>query len=200
MADVDAKTVMALRKRTGAPMMDCKRALAEAKGDMERAVEILRKKGLQQADRKAEREAKEGMIFSYIHHDAKLGVLAEVACETDFVARNEQFQEFGKDLCLHIAAMRPRYLTREEVTPQDIEKERNFQLERTREQMAGKPEQVIEKAVDGRMNKFFEEHCLLDQPWVKGDKQTVEAVRKELVGSLGENIQIRRFTRMELGG
>ena len=200
MADVDAKTVMALRKRTGAPMMDCKKALIEATGDMEKAVDILRKKGLQQADRKADREANEGMIFSYIHHDAKLGVLAEVACETDFVARNEQFQQFGKDLCLHIAAMRPRHLSREDVTPQDIEKESNFQLERTREQMAGKPEQVIEMAVDGRMNKFFGEHCLLDQPWVKDDSKTVEGARKELVGSLGENIQIRRFNRMELGG
>lgn len=200
MADVDAKTVMDLRRRTGAPMMDCKRALREAKGDTERAVEILRKKGLQQADRKADREVNEGMIFSYIHHDQRLGVLVEVACETDFVARNEQFQQFGKDLCLHIAAMKPRHVTREEVTPEDIEKERSFQLERTREQMAGKPEQVIEKAVDGRMNKFFEEHCLLDQRWVKDDAKTVEGVRKELVASLGENIQVRRFTRMELGG
>ena len=200
MADVDAKTVMALRKRTGAPMMDCKKALIEAKSDTEKAVDILRKKGLQQADRKADRAVKEGVIFSYIHHDAKLGVLAEIACETDFVARTEQFQQFGKDVCLHIAAMRPRNLSREDVTPADIEKERNFQLERTREQMAGKPEQVIEKAVDGRMNKFFEEHCLLDQPWVKDDNKTVEGARKELVGSLGENIQIRRFSRMELGG
>ena len=200
MADVDAKTVMTLRKRTGAPMMDCKKALIEAESDMEKAVDILRKKGLQQADNKADRDVKEGTIFSYIHHDGKLGVLAEVACETDFVARNEQFQQFGKDLCLHIAAMRPRYLNREEVMPADIEKERNFQLERTREQMAGKPEEVIEKAVEGRMNKFFEEHCLVDQRWVKDDNKTVEGARKEIVGSIGENIQVRRFVRMELGG
>ena len=200
MADVDAKTVMALRKRTGAPMMDCKKALIEAEGSTDKAVDILRKKGLQQADHKAGREAKEGMIFSYVHHDAKLGVLAEIACETDFVARNEQFQQFGKDLCLHIAALNPYHLSRQEVTSEDIEKERTFQLERTREQMAGKPEQVIEKAVDGRMNKFFEERCLVDQPWVKDDTKNVEGARKELVGSLGENIQIRRFQRMELGG
>ncbi len=200
MADVDAKTVMTLRKRTGAPMMDCKKALIEAESNMEKAVDILRKKGLQQADRKTDRDVKEGTIFSYIHHDGKLGVLAEVACETDFVARNEQFQQFGKDLCLHIAAMRPRYLNREKVMPAAIEKVRNFQLERPRVQMAGKPEEVIEKAVEGRMNKFFEEHCLVDQRWVKDDNKTVEGARKEIVGSIGENIQVRRFVRMELGG
>lgn len=200
MAEIDAKTVMALRKRSGAPMMDCKKALQEASGDVESAVDILRKKGLQSADKKADREANEGLVFNYNHHDGKLGVLAEVACETDFVARNEDFQAFGRDLCLHIAAMSPRYLDREEVSAEDIEKERNFQLEKAAEQMAGKPAEVIEKAVEGRMKKFFAEACLMDQPWVKEDGKSVEEVRKELIGTIGENIQIRRFVRLQLGG
>ncbi len=200
MADIDAKTVMALRKRSGAPMMDCKKALQEADGDMEKAVDLLRKKGLQSADKKASRDANEGLIFNYNHHDGKLGVLAEVACETDFVARNEDFQAFGRDLCLHVAAMAPRYLNREDVSSEDIEKERNFQLEKAAEQMAGKPEEVVEKAVEGRMKKFFAESCLMDQAWVKDDSLTVEEVRKNLVGTIGENIQVRRFFRLQLGG
>lgn len=200
MADkIDAKKVMELRRRSGAPMMDCKKALQEASGDDEKAMDILRKKGLQNADKKADREVKEGTVFSYMHHDNKLGVLAEVACETDFVARNEEFQAFGRDLCLHIAAMRPRFLTREDVSSEDIEKERNFQLEKAREQMAGKPDEVVEKAVEGRMKKFFAETCLMDQPWVKEDSQSVEEVRKNLVGHIGENIQVRRFVRLQLG-
>ena len=197
--DIPAKTVMSLRKRTGAPMMDCKKALAEADLDEEKAVDILRKKGLQSADNKAARDANEGVVFHYIHHDHKLGVLAEVACETDFVARNEQFQEFGRDLCLHIAAMKPRFLNRDEVNESDIEKEREFLTAQAAEQMAGKPQEVIDKAVDGRMKKFFSEHCLMDQAWVKEDKKSVEDVRKELVGHIGENIQVRRFVRMQLG-
>ena len=200
MAEIDAKTVMALRKRSGAPMMDCKKALQEASGNVDAAVDILRKKGLQSADNKASREAKEGLVFNYNHHDGKLGVLAEVACETDFVARNEDFQAFGRDLCLHIAAMTPLYLNREEVSEADIEKERAFQLEKAAEQMAGKPPEVIEKAVEGRMKKFFAESCLMDQPWVKDDGKSVEDVRKELIGTIGENIQVRRFVRVQLGG
>ena len=199
MAEIDAKTVMALRKRSGAPMMDCKKALMEAEGSEEKAIEILRKKGLQSADRKAGRDVNEGVIFSYMHHDSKLGVLAEVACETDFVARNEDFQAFGRDLCLHIAAMAPKFLDRESVDAESIEKERSFQIEKATEQMVGKPEEVIEKAVDGRMNKFFAETCLMDQPWVKDDSMNVETVRKNLVGKIGENIQVRRFVRMQLG-
>ncbi|MCB9871868.1 MAG: elongation factor Ts [Planctomycetes bacterium] len=197
--DIPADRVMALRKRSGAPMMDCKKALAEAEGDEGKALEILRKKGLQSADQKASREVKEGVIFHYIHHDSKLGVLAEVACETDFVGRNEMFQAFGRDLCLHIAAMRPRFLNRDAVSEADIEKERVFLTEQAAEQMAGRPQDVIDKAVEGRMKKFFSEHCLMDQPWVKDDKKTVEQVRVDLVGHIGENIQVRRFVRMQLG-
>jgi elongation factor Ts len=199
MADIDAKTVMALRKRSGAPMMDCKKALQEAAGNEEKAFELLRKKGLQSADKKADREAKEGLVFHYMHHDGKLGVLAEVACETDFVARNEDFQQFGQNLCLHIAAMAPRFLNRDDVSSEAVEKERDFQLEKAREQMAGKPEEVVEKAVEGRMKKFFSDVCLMDQAWVKEDSKTVEEVRKGLVGHIGENIQVRRFVRLKLG-
>ena len=199
MAEIDAKTVMTLRKSSGAPMMDCKKALIEADGDMGKAQDIIRKKGLQSADAKASRDVTEGVIFHYLHHDKKLGVLAEVACETDFVARNEEFQAFGKDLCLHIAAIKPRFLDREQVSEDDIENERKFLTEQAAEQMSGKAQEMIDKAVDGRMKKFFSEHCLMDQPWVKEDKKSVEEVRRELVGHIGENIQVRRFVRLQLG-
>ncbi len=184
---------------TGAPMMDCKAALQETGGDIEKARDELRKKGLQTADAKAGRESSEGTVFSYVHHDGKLGVMAEVTCETDFVARNEDFKEFGKKLCLHIAAFTPRFLTREEVDESVLAKEREIVTEQTRQQMAGKPDAVIEKAVDGRMGKFFSENCLLDQNWIDDDKASVEETRKGLVGKIGENIQIRRFVRMKLG-
>ncbi len=200
MADIDPKTVMALRKKTGAPMMDCKAALIEANADMEAAVDVLRKKGLKTADDKASRDAAEGLVFSYVHHNGRLGVLAEIACETDFVARNEEFVQFGNDLCLHIAAMSPKYLDSTEVDAAAIEKEKALLVEQAQEQMAGKPDEVIEKAVEGRMKKFFSEFCLLEQPWVKDDKMSVEQMRKDLIGKIGENIQIRRFVRLELGG
>ena len=199
MADIDAKTVMALRKRTGAPMMDCKAALKEVGGDMDKAVDVLRKKGLQSADAKAGREAAEGRVFSYIHANGRIGVLVEVGCETDFVARNEEFEEFGKELCMHIAFADPIGLTREDVPAEVVEKERTILIEQAREQMAGRPDDVIEKAIEGRLEKFFAARCLLDQPWVKEEKKTVEQVRKEKVARIGENIQIRRFARFELG-
>lgn len=199
MGQIDAKTVMALRKMTGAPMMDCKAALAETGGDMDKARDVLRKKGLQSADSKADRDSSEGTVFSYVHHDGKLGVMAEVTCETDFVARNDDFQDFGRKLCLHIAAFGPRFLVKEEVDAAVLEKERQFVLEQTQEQMAGRPDDVVQKAVDGRMGKFFAENCLMEQPWVEDDKQSVEQVRKTLVGKIGENIQVRRFVRMKLG-
>ncbi len=200
MAQIDAKTVMALRKRTGAPMMDCKAALIEAEADMDRAADLLRKKGLQTADAKAGREATEGRVFSYVHHNDKLGVLVEISCETDFVARDEEFEQYGKDLCLHIAAFGPKYLSADDVDEGAIAKEREILVEQAKETMAGKPDEVIKKIVEGRMQKFFSEQCLLEQPWVHDDKQSVEQVRKEKVGRIGENIQIRRFVRIELGG
>ncbi len=201
MADIDAKTVMALRKQTGAPMMDCKAALQEVGGDVDAAVQALRKKGLQTADKKADRDAAEGAVFSYVHHNGRLGVLVEIACETDFVARNEAFQQFGKDVCFHVAAMNPESLTREEVSSDTLAKERDILTAQARETMEGKPDEIIEKAVEGRMKKFFAERCLMEQPFVKDDAdRDIETVRRELVGKIGENIQIKRFTRFELGG
>ncbi|MCC6781288.1 MAG: translation elongation factor Ts [Planctomycetes bacterium] len=200
MAVIDAKMVAALRKRTGAPMMDCKEALVETDGDMEKAVDVLRKKGLKAADARGERDATEGQVFSYVHHTGKLGVLVELGCETDFVARNEEFKAFGRDVCLHVAAFRPRYLAQQDVPAAEIERERSIVLEQTATQMAGRPKEVIEKAVDGRMSKFFAELCLLEQPWIHDDKKTTGAVCKELVAKIGENIRLRRFVRMELGG
>ena len=199
MTEIDAKTVMALRKKTGAPMMDCKSALQEAAGDMDKAVDVLRKKGLKAADSRGDREATEGQVFSYVHHNGKLGVLVEIGCETDFVARNEQFQAFGHDCCLQVAAMRPRYLSRDQVEAEAVEREQRVLAEQVAEQMKGRPADVVQKAVDGRMQKFFAEQCLLEQEWVKEHGKTVTEVVKELAGKIGENIQIRRFAMLELG-
>lgn len=202
MANIDAKTVMELRRMTGAPMMDCKAALIEAKGDTEAAVGVLRKKGVKTAEGKAGRKATEGRVFSYVHHNGRIGALVEVACETDFVARNDEFLQFGKDLCLHVAARKPKCVSREEIDPQLLDKEREILMAQSRETMKGKPEEIIKKAVEGRLDKFYAEHCLLDQVFVKdeGSGATVEQVRKEKVGRIGENIQIRRMAYLELGG
>ena len=199
MAAIDAKMVGALRKRTGAPMMDCKAALAEADGDMDKAVDVLRKKGLQTADNRSDKDAAEGQVFSYVHHNGKLGVLVEVACETDFVARNEEFREFGADLCLHVAAMNPAYLNAEEIDEESLARERQILVDMTRAQMDGKPDDVIEKAAEGRLKKYLAERCLVDQPFVKDDKKSVGEALKELAGKIGENLQLRRFVRVELG-
>lgn len=202
MADIDAKTVMALRQRTGAPMMDCKKALQETGGDADKAVDVLRKKGLQTADKASSRDVAEGRVFSYIHHNMKLGVMVELACETDFVAKNADFEEFGNGLCLHVAAMNPKYLSPENIGEAEVAKEKSFLIDQAKEQMAGRPDEVIEKAVEGRLKKYLAEQCLVEQPFVKADdsKTTVEEARKALVGKIGENIQIRRFVRLELGG
>ena len=202
MANIDAKTVMELRKMTGAPMMNCKAALVESGGDIEAAVAVLRKKGLKTAEGKAGREATEGRVFSYVHHNGKIGVLVEVACETDFVARNEEFLQFGKDLCLHVAAYRPKYVDREQMDPAVLAKEREILTAQARENMKGKPQEIVDKAVEGRLEKFYAEQCLLDQVWVKdeGSGANVEQVRKTMVGRIGENIQIRRLVFLELGG
>ncbi len=200
MTQIDAKTVMALRKQTGAPMMECKAALTEAGGSMDKAADILRKKGLQSADSKSGRDVAEGTIFHYVHHNGKLGCLAEVACETDFVARNEEFQQFGKALCMSIAANNPKYLAQDEVDEAALAKEKAFLIEQARETMADKPDSVIEKAIEGRVKKYLAEICLMDQPWVMDSSMTVEDARKAIVGKIGENIQVRRFSRLELGG
>ncbi len=199
MVDIDAKMVMALRQKTGAPMKDCKAALTEAGGDETKAIEVLRKKGLKAGEGLAGRSASEGLVCSYVHHNGRIGVLVELGCETDFVARNEEFQVFGKDVCLHIAAMRPKFLDRDSIDPAFLETERRIYTEQTQQQMQGRPADVIAKAIEGRVQKMFAEVCLVDQPWVKDGALTVTQALKALAGKIGENLAIRRFHRMELG-
>ena len=193
---VDAKTVMKLRQMTGAPMMDCKKALAEVGGDLDKAVEHLRKLGLKAAEKKASRSVGEGRVFSYIHHNGKIGVMVEILCETDFVARSDDFKEFGNQLCQHVAFHDPKWLTREEADPEVVEKERAILKEQV---PADKPEQVKEKILEGKMKAFFAQNCLLEQPFVHDDKITVEQKRQQMVGKLGENIRISRFVRFQIG-
>jgi elongation factor Ts len=193
---IDAKMVKDLREKTGAPMMDCKEALTESNGDLEKAAEYLRKKGLKTADKKASRETSEGLVGSYIHHNGLVGVLVEVNCETDFVARNEEFQALVHDLGQHIAAAKPLYLDREEVPADVLAKEREI----IAAQIKGKPDNIVEKIVDGKINKYFQENCLLEQPFVKDDSKTILDLVKELIGKLGENMKIRRFARFDVKG
>ena len=194
---VSAQMVKELRERTGAGMMDCKSALAEAGGDLEKAIDALRKRGLAAAAKRAGRVAAEGLVTSYIHAGGKLGVLVEVNCETDFVGRTEEFQELVRDVAMHVAAADPRYVRREEVPAEALERERAI----FREQAAasGKPAPVIEKIVEGKLEKFFAESCLLEQPFVKNPDQTVGQLVQEKVAKIGENIQVRRFARFKLG-
>jgi elongation factor Ts len=184
-----------LREKTNAPMMDCKKALEESNGDLEIAVDILRKRGQIVALKKAGRCAKEGVICSYIHTNSKLGVLLEVNCETDFVARSEDFKQFVKDVSMQIAATSPSYVTREEVPAHILEREKNV----LKETVKGKPENVMEKIVQGKLEKFYSEVCLLDQFFVKNDKITIKEYLNELIGKIGENILIRRFVRFQVG-
>ncbi|MEM7387813.1 MAG: translation elongation factor Ts [Verrucomicrobiota bacterium] len=195
MADISAKLVKELRDKTSASMMKCKEALKEAGGDLEKAETILRKKGIEGADKKAGRSAKEGVIASYIHLQGKVGVLIEVNCETDFVAKNDSFRDFVKDITLHIAAAQPICVSREEVDPAVVEKEREIFAE----QVKGKPENIIDKIVDGKMNKYYSTVCLLEQGFVKDPDQTIEQLVKSKVAELGENILIKRFTRYAVG-
>jgi elongation factor Ts len=184
-----------LREKTNAPMMDCKKALEESSGDMEIAVDILRKKGQVVALKKAGRCAKEGVVGSYIHSNSKLGVLLEVNCETDFVARNEDFKQFVKDVSMQVAATSPSYVSREEVPAHILEREKNV----LKESVKNKPENVVEKIVQGKLEKFYSEVCLLDQPFVKNDKITIKEYLNELIGKIGENILVRRFVRFQVG-
>ena len=193
---ISAAQVRELRDMSGAPMMDCKKALTESDGDLEKAGEWLRKKGIAKAAKKADREAGAGLVSSYIHHNGRVGVLLEVNCETDFVANTDQFKEFCKGISLHIASMNPLCVAREEVPAELVEKERAILLETVDK---SKPEEIQQKMVDGRMGKFYAEQCLLEQPFVMDDKKSVEQHRAETVGTLGENIQIKRFVRFEIG-
>jgi len=194
---ITAQMVKELRERTSAPMMDCKTALTETQGDMEKAVDFLRKKGLAAAAKKAGRIAAEGAVGSYIHGGGKLGVLVEVNCETDFVARTDEFQDLVRDIAMHIAAAEPRFVRREEVTESVLDRER--EIFRDQATASGKPAQVVEKIVTGKMEKYFSEFVLLEQPFVKDSDKTVGQIITEKVAKIGENIQIRRFVRFKLG-
>lgn len=197
MAEVTAAAVKELREKTGAGMMDCKKALTETGGDMEQAVDWLRKKGLSAAAKKAGRAATEGLVGSYIHGNGKIGVLVEVNCETDFVARNDDFQQLVRDVAMHIAASAPLYVRREEVEPSVLERELEVYRGQLREQ--GKPEKIWDKILEGRKEKYFKEICLLEQPFVKNPDLTVQDMINEAVAKIGENIGIRRFARFVLG-
>ena len=191
-----ADEIKKLRELTDAPMMECKKALVEASGDFEKAKSVLQERGAAQAQKKAERVANEGLVASYIHAGGKIGVLVEVNSETDFVARNPKFGELTRDIAMHIAAMSPLYIDRESVPAETIEKAR---ADFAAAVPAGKPPQVAEKIVEGKLNKWFEEHCLLDQPFVKDDSMSVGDLINGVVGVLGEKIKVRRFTKYALG-
>ena len=195
--DISAELIKDLRQRTGAGVMDCKTALKESSGDMETAIDFLRRKGLATAAKKAGRIATDGLIASYIHAGGKMGVLVEVNCETDFVARTEDFQTFVKNMAMHVAAANPQYIRREEVPPHVLEKERDIYRGQARE--LGKPEKVIEKIVDGKVERFFSEVCLLEQTYIKDTDVTVKEVLDSMIVKIGENISIRRFARFQLG-
>src|ERR1700676_2819819 len=195
--NISATQVKDLREKTGAPMMDCKQALTEAKGDMEQAVVILRKKGVSVAERKAGRATSEGSVASYIHAGGKIGVLVEVNCESDFVARTDDFKELVHDVAMHIAAADPRFIRKEDVTPDVLAQEKD--IARARALAEGKPEKVVDKIVEGRLQKFYEEACLLEQPFVKEATQSVGQLVKLKIAKLGENIGIARFVRFKVG-
>lgn len=194
---ITAAQVNELRKVTGAGLMDCKKALTETGGDQEKAVDYLRKKGLAAASKKAGRVATEGLVGSYIHAGGKIGVLVEVNCETDFVAKNENFQVFVKDIAMHIAAAAPQYVRREEVSADALEREKEIYRAKARE--TGKPENIIEKIIEGQVNKFYADICLLEQSYVKDPDKTVQTYLNETIAAIGENISIRRFARFVLG-
>src|ERR1700710_1057959 len=194
---IDAKLVKELREKSGAPMGDCLKALQEAKGEMEDAFVVLRKRGMASAAKKASRTTNEGAVGTYVHAGGKIGVLIEINCESDFVARTEDFQELLKDISMHIAATDPRYIRREDVTAQDLEREKD--IYRSQAAATGKPAPVIEKIVEGKMSKFYEEVCLLDQPFIKEQSMTISQLIAQKVGKLGENLSVRRFARFKVG-
>jgi elongation factor Ts len=195
--EISVELVKDLRQRTGAGVVDCKKALQEAKGNMDAAIDYLRKKGLATAAKKAGRIATDGLVSSYIHAGGKMGVLVEINCETDFVAKTEDFQSFVKNIAMHIAAANPQYIRREEVPEEVLEKERD--IYRTQALDAGKPQKVIGKIVEGKMERFYSEVCLLEQTYVRDSDLTIKELLDTLIAKIGENITIRRFTRFQLG-
>ena len=195
--NISAAAVKDLRDKTGAPMMDCKRALTEAKGDLEQAIVLLRKRGVSVAAKKATRATSEGSVASYIHAGGKIGVLVEVNCESDFVARTDDFKELVHDVAMHIAASDPKYIRKEDVTPEAFEKEKD--IYRAQAATTGKPAPVIEKIVEGKMSKYYEEVCLYEQPFIKDQTISVSQLIAQKIGKLGENIAVRRFARFKVG-
>lgn len=194
---ITASDVNALRQKTGVGMMDCKKALTEANGDMDKAIEILREKGMASAAKKAGRIAAEGIVDSYIHGGGSVGVLLEVNCETDFVARGDQFKALVHDIALHIAAAKPTYISKEEVSEEELAKEREILRQQAINE--GKPANLVEKLVEGRIKKYYEEFCLLEQPFVKDSSKTISQLITEAIAAIGEKITVRRFTRYEMG-
>ena len=197
MAEITASMVKELREKSGAPMMDCKKALTEANGDLEQAIVVLRKRGMASAAKKATRSTSEGVVTSYIHAGGKIGVLLEVNCESDFVARTAEFQGLVHDIAMHIAAVDPRYVRKEDVTAADMEREKD--IFRAQAASTGKPPAVIEKIVEGKMSKFYEEVCLLEQPFIKEQSVTITQLIAAVIGKLGENITVRRYARFKVG-
>ncbi|MFQ6676027.1 MAG: translation elongation factor Ts [Fidelibacterota bacterium] len=195
---IDARAVKALRERTGAGIMDCKEALVAAGGNMDKAVEVLRKKGIAKADKKVGRRADQGVAISYVHPGNRIGVLVEVNCETDFVAKTEDFVRFARDMAMQIAATHPLSVSREDIDPAIVEREKEIYTEQARS-LGNKPDEVIEKIVKGKLEKFYQENCLLEQPFIKDHEKSVQDVLTETIASLGENITISRFARFEIG-
>ena len=194
---IDAKKVKDLRDKTGAGMMDCKKALVESSGDMNKAVDFLRKSGITKAEKKSTRAANEGLIYSYIHHGNRLGVLLDIGCETDFVAKTEDFKELAHNISMQIAATNPIALKREEVDPAIVSREKEIYSEQAAS--TGKPEEVIKKIVDGKLNKYYQENCLLEQAFIKDSDKNIHDLISEVIATLGENISVNRFTRFAIG-
>jgi len=194
---IDAKLVKALRDRTGAGMMDCKKALVKSNGDMDNAIDFLRKSGIAKAEKKGSRETKEGIIYSYIHSGGRLGVLIELNCETDFVAKTDEFTELAHNFAMQVAATNPVSLDRDDVSPELIDREKNIYLDQAKKE--GKPDAIIQKMVDGRINKFFQESCLMEQTYIKDPDKKVADLLNETISSLGENISINQYTRFAIG-
>jgi elongation factor Ts len=197
MAEITTQMIKELREKTGAGIVECKKALQEAGGDIEKAVEILRKKGAAKAAKKADRATAEGIVVSYIHAGGKVGALVELSCETDFVARTEDFKQLGHEIAMQVAAMSPEFVSREEVPSEIVEKEK--EILRQQALSEGKPEHIVEKIVEGRLSKFFSEKCLLEQPWIKDDSKTIKDLLTDYITKLGENIKVKRFCRFEVG-
>ncbi len=195
--EISAASVKELRERTGAGMMDCKNALRENSGDIEKAIDYLREKGLAKAAKKASRTASDGRVFSYIHTNGKLGALIELNCETDFVAKTDEFQNLGHEICMHIAAAAPQFLCREEVTSDTLEREKEIYRQQALEE--GKPEKLVDKIAEGKINKFYENYCLLEQAWIRDGDKKINDLIVEAIAKLGENIVLRRFARFSIG-